>query len=139
MLKLSDNAGKAVIWVILLAVLALAGAWHFVVQPARLGAMEKETVTSLEVLRNALGKYYSQKGLYPESLDALIPNYISKIPLSHPHPMEASPRVQIVSSGDGLDYGGGWAFDTNTESPTYGRVFVNAKGADSKGKSWISY
>ena len=139
MLKLSDNAGKAVIWVILLAVLALAGAWHFVVQPARLGAMEKETITSLEVLRNALGKYYSQKGLYPESLDALIPLYLSKIPLAHPHPMEASPRVQLVSSAAGLDHAGGWAFDTNTESETYGRIFVNAKGADSKGKSWVSY
>jgi len=137
-MKISDKNGKSAIWAVILLALGFA-AWHFVVQPSRLSAMEKETSTSLAVLRNALGKYYSQKGLYPESLDTLIPLYISKIPMAHPHPLGASNKVQLVSAETGLDYGGGWAFDTNTESQTYGRVFVNAKGADSKGKSWISY
>ncbi|HOX23382.1 MAG TPA: hypothetical protein PLL10_07960 [Elusimicrobiales bacterium] len=127
-MRVSGKSGKAIVGILIVAVLGIVAAWHFIIKPAQLGAKEKETRTSIEVLRNALGKYYSQKGSYPETLDALIPLYISKLPNAHPHPMGQSSRVQYVASPAGLDYSGGWAFDNNPSSETYGRLFVNAKG-----------
>ncbi|NLO90746.1 MAG: hypothetical protein GX410_01970 [Elusimicrobia bacterium] len=140
MKALSNNSGKSSLAVVaVLAIIVGAISWQFIIKPARLGAMAKETRTSLEVMRNALGKYFAQKGNYPETLDAMIPAYISKIPNSNPPPTPPSARVQYVSSASELDFGGGWAFDNNSESPTYGCLFVNAKGNDSKDQPWTSY
>jgi general secretion pathway protein G len=70
----------------LLVVLAIVGTLLAIALPRYYGSVDKSKEAVLKEnlyqLRDAIGKYYGDKGKYPESLDALaVDKYLRRVPL----------------------------------------------------------
>lgn len=102
---------------------------------------EVTTQTNLKILRQAIAKYYSEHGVYPESLDnsgepPFIPVYLTTIPPATLGMKVASNirNSHKVTYGNTITNTGGWLYDPNT-----GKIKVNYDGLDAEGINYSHY
>lgn len=101
----------------LLAVLAIVGLLLAIAVPRYFGSVDKakEAVLreNLFVLRDAIGKYYGDKGRYPDSLEALATDkYLRSVPLD---PLTESITTWVVVPPEDQQKGG--VFDVRSGAP----------------------
>lgn len=101
----------------LLVVLAIIGLLLMIAMPRYFGSIDrsKEVVLreNLYQLRDAIGKYYGDKGRYPESIEALATEkYLRKVPLD---PVTESAATWIAVPPEDAQKGG--VFDVRSGAP----------------------
>lgn len=115
---------------------------------------EGATKGNLGSLRAGASIYYGDKeGVYPQTLEELVPRYVPSIPetklADHPPSAAWTAYGGEVCTGR-EEYGaeidvsklrdtGGWGYVTDPQAACYGTVFVDCSHADSKGKPWPAY
>jgi len=115
---------------------------------------EGATKGNLGSLRSGTAIFYGDKeGVYPQSLEELVPKYVPAIPatkLADHDPTAAwtAYGAEVCTGKD--EYGteidvskirdtGGWGYVSDPQAACYGTVFVDCSHADSKGKPWPGY
>ncbi|MFH2202536.1 MAG: type II secretion system protein [Elusimicrobiota bacterium] len=104
---------------------------------------DSATKGNLGSIRSALSIYYADVlTQHPYEVGALTVNgrYLAEIPktsLKEYHPDSMS--VLNVSSPNGIDDAGGWAYNNDATAPDYGNVWVNCTHTDGKGTAWSTY
>lgn len=117
---------------------------------------EGATKGQLTALRSALQIYYSDnEGKFPnygtthstgdvittEFTSVMVPKYVSEIGVTK-LPKTGCGEVNTVkylSPATSVDTTGGWAYDGNSASTTWGDLRVNCSRTDLKGNYWTSY
>lgn len=63
--------------------LLLFGGFYYILDPLGIRTIERDKIREADVIRvrTAIDKYYTDKNLYPASLQGLLPNYLQAIPL----------------------------------------------------------
>lgn len=115
---------------------------------------EGATKGGLGTLRSALSIYYGdQEGLYPVSLEALIPKHLEAMPKAEvPEHKETDVWTAYGAEvcGPKSEYGraldastlkdtGGWGYVADPKADCRGQVFVDCTHTDTKGSSWTGY
>jgi prepilin-type N-terminal cleavage/methylation domain-containing protein len=98
---------------------------------------------NLGAIRSAISIYYGDmEGQYPATPEALTVGgkYMSVLPAAkapnyHPDSAVVGLGSVIVNINDA----GGWAYDDEAASPTYGGLYVNCTHTDTKGSLWSRY
>lgn len=101
----------------LLVVLAIVAVLLTIAAPRYFGSMErsKEAVLKEDLfqLRDAIGKYYGDRGRYPESLEALsVERYLRKVPID---PLTGSNATWLVLAPPDPEKGG--VYDVRSGAP----------------------
>lgn len=101
----------------LLAVLAIIALLLMIALPRYFGSLDrsKEAVLKEDLyqMRDAIGKYYGDRGEYPESLDSLVRDkYLRKVPVD---PITDSASTWIVVAPEDPDQGG--VYDVRSGAP----------------------
>lgn len=144
-----------------LGVLAILGITVLVALPSigkfrQLTTLSGEGATkgNLGSLRAGSSIYYGDKeGVYPQTLEELVPQYVPSIPktkLADHAPSAAWTAYGAEVCTGKEEYGtqidvskirdtGGWGYVTDPQAACYGMVFVDCSHADSKGKPWPGY
>ena len=103
------------------------------------------TLGQLSVLRGALEVYKEDQGRFPLALDTLVRpdgKYLMKGSFPRVRMFLDRPHKDGLSSiyyGRQSNDAGGWIYDNEKGSPTFGRVWVNCTHTDHRGSAWGSY
>lgn len=115
---------------------------------------EGATKGNLGSLRAGASIYYGDKeGVYPRTLEELVPQYVPAIPetkLADHAPSAAWTEYGAEVCTGKSEYGaeidvskvrdtGGWGYVSDPQAACYGTVFVDCSHPDSKGKPWPGY
>lgn len=115
---------------------------------------EGATKGNLGALRSASAIYYGDmEGLYPASLEALIPRYLPAMPKTklaeHKETDVWTAYGADICTGGGqyedeidaskLKDTGGWGYVADPEAKCWGKIFVDCTHVDTKGRSWPEY
>jgi uncharacterized RDD family membrane protein YckC len=144
-----------------LGVLAMLGLVVLVAMPSvgkfrQLSTLSGEGATkgNLGSLRAGASIYYGDKeGVYPQTLDELVPRYVPSVPATkladHPPSAAWTAYGAEVCAGTGeysqdidaskIKDTGGWGFVTDPQAACYGAVFVDCTHQDSKGRPWTGF
>ncbi|PKN01511.1 MAG: hypothetical protein CVU77_04275 [Elusimicrobia bacterium HGW-Elusimicrobia-1] len=101
---------------------------------------EESIKGNLGALRTALTIYYSDNdGVYPETLDALVPRYIEAIPDADTG-IEGFPVTNKVRYGKEPDSRGGWLYNNDKKDTDWiNLIYINCNEKDTKGAPMSGY
>ncbi|MFA6583687.1 MAG: hypothetical protein WCS77_05260 [Elusimicrobiaceae bacterium] len=100
---------------------------------------ETSTQASLGRLRAASILYLNKTGRFPKTLNDLVPEYISAIPVAVTAAHPDCDQVEIMTSSAQSKDTGCWGYVSNPYSAENGRVFLDCSHVDSTGNIWINY
>ena len=116
---------------------ALVAALVFVACAKEAPQHEAPMRDALAQLRTALAHFHDDNGRYPESLEELVPRYLTKVPVD---PVTQSSMTWRLTTEEAVRPSGDFsATAAPAAKPQIIEIHSGAPGADASGKRWSDY